>query len=63
MLFIICLSNSLFLHCTSLSVQNNFATTKGAVIFTGRLKRGNYGPFCSPKVLMLLIVILIILPS
>ena len=48
-----------------ISVNNNkhFTTTKGAVSFTGGLKRGNYDPFCSPKVLMLLTAILLILPS
>ena len=27
---------------------NIIGTSKVAVIFTGRLKRGNKGPFCSP---------------
>ena len=51
--------NSLVLCCASPS-GHIIATSKGAVIFTGCLKRGNYGPFSSPNAF---IAILIILPG
>ena len=35
-------------HC-ALPSAHNIATAKVAIIFTGRLKRGNYGPYCSPN--------------
>ena len=49
--------NSLVSHCAS-PRTHNFATSKEAAIFTGRIKRGNCGRFV---VLMLLTAILIIL--
>ena len=49
--------NSLVSYCAS-PRANNTATSKVAAIFTGRIKRGNCGPFV---VLMLLTAILIIL--
>ena len=51
--------NSLVLCCASPS-GHIIAASKGAVIFTGCLKRGNYGPFSSPNAF---IAILIILPG
>ena len=46
------------LHCASPSVHN-IATSEVAVIFTGRLKRGNKGPF----VVKMFLTLLITLPS
>ena len=40
--------NSLFLHSASPSAHH-IATSKVAATFTGRLKRGNKGLFCSPN--------------
>ena len=40
--------NSLVLHCTSPSAHD-IATSKVTVIFTGCLRRGEYGPLFSPN--------------
>ena len=44
--------NSPFCESSVLSFcsAHSVATSKVAVIFTGRLKRGNYGSFCSPNI-------------
>ena len=47
MLWSFFLTNFLVLHCASPSAHT-IATSKVAVIFTSRLKRGIYGSFCSP---------------
>ena len=39
-----CLLKVILCFCTA----HNIATSKGVVIFNSCLKRGNYGPFCSP---------------
>ena len=41
-----CLLKVILWFCTAYTC--NIATSKGVVIFNSCLKRGNYGPFCSP---------------